>query len=276
MSNWLHNLPIFWMAILVCGATFIFTAAIYGIVVTLATDKRTPKFKSLSPGLLSPLGSIFSLFVVFTAVQVWNDNDRANSIIDRESSSLKAAMVLSGSLPKNLQESLDAQIASHIEEVASQEWPTMARQDATLTKTPLHLLQAIQMTLEFSPGTQGQITAQRMLADTLNDALDARRQRILLSRSQVSPLKWICLMVQAGCLLFVIGLLHCEDRRTCRTAMGLFSASLAVCLLLILVYDRPFVGETTIGPGPLLQVLPEIPKGGAIAAPNNSNPDLHR
>jgi hypothetical protein len=39
---------------------------------------RARSFKAISAGMLSPLGIIFGLFVVFTAVQVWQDNERAN------------------------------------------------------------------------------------------------------------------------------------------------------------------------------------------------------
>ena len=44
--------------------------------------------------MLPPLGIIFGLFVAFTASQVWNDNERANTAVDREASALRAVVVL--------------------------------------------------------------------------------------------------------------------------------------------------------------------------------------
>jgi len=74
VNDWLHSLPIIWMAVVVCGVTSLITAAIYAGVMVLATGERARAFKAVSPGILSPLGVIFGLFVAFTAVQVWNDN----------------------------------------------------------------------------------------------------------------------------------------------------------------------------------------------------------
>src|SRR5262252_6859332 len=61
MSDWLHNLPLVWMAIVVFACTFLVTAAIYWMVTLLAVGERVPSFKAVSPGILPPLGIIFGL-----------------------------------------------------------------------------------------------------------------------------------------------------------------------------------------------------------------------
>jgi hypothetical protein len=40
-------------------------------------------------------------------------------------------------------------------------------------------------------------------------------------------------------------------------ALGLVATGVAVAVLLIATHNRPFTGEISVGPGPLLQVLPE-------------------
>ena len=40
--------------------------------------------------------------------------------------------------------------------------------------------------------------------------------------------------------------------------MGLFGIGVAASLLLILAHDRPFTGELSVTPDPLLQVMPEL------------------
>ena len=91
----------------------------------------------------------------------------------------------------------------------------------------------------------------------LESALDARRQRILISHSSVSVLKWACLVIQAICVLIAIALSHGDNRPAALVAMGLFATGAAACFLLIGAYDRPFVGQYSIPPDPLLQVMPE-------------------
>ena len=79
MSDWLHNLPVVWMALVVFGFTYLVAAAIHAVVTVLAVGERARSFKAVSPGMLPPLGIIFGLFVAFTVAQVWNDNDGANA-----------------------------------------------------------------------------------------------------------------------------------------------------------------------------------------------------
>jgi hypothetical protein len=70
MSDWLHNLSVPWMALVVFGATYFLAAAIFAVVNLIAKAERTRAFKAISPGLLPPLGILFGLFVAFTAAQV--------------------------------------------------------------------------------------------------------------------------------------------------------------------------------------------------------------
>jgi len=94
MSDWLHNLPVLWMSLLVFGFTYLVTAAIYVAVSVFAVGERARSFKAISPGLLSPLGIIFALFVAFTASQVWTDTEKAKAEIDREASALRTVVIL--------------------------------------------------------------------------------------------------------------------------------------------------------------------------------------
>src|SRR5262249_5688173 len=110
--------------------------------------------------------------------------------------------------------------------------------------------------LTLAPSNHGQEIAQREMAVALESALDARRQRVLISQSSVSLVKWACLVIQAICVLIAIALAHLDSRPAAIIAMGLFATGAAACLLLIGVYDRPFIGQISVRPDPLLQVVP--------------------
>ena len=256
MSDWLHNLPVGWMAVVFFACAYVSTAVIYVLVVRFPTTAWV-RARTFSASMLSPMGTLFALFVVFTAAQVWNDTDRAIAAVAQEASSLRAVLILATTFPGELRGRLETLIHSHIEEAATEEWPMMARQTATLAIAPRNLVEALQLTLAFTPSSQGQGIAQREMAVALESALDARRQRILVSHSAVSLLKWACLLIQAICVLIAIALSHGDARGAALTAMGLFATGAAACFLLIGAYDRPFTGQVSISPEPLLQVTPE-------------------
>jgi len=134
----------------------------------------------------------------------------------------------------------------------------MAQGSANLKAIPGVLAEALQATLALNPSSEGQKTAQRDIATALETALDARRQRIIVSESQVNLLKWVCLVVQAVCALVATAIVHSDNRLASIIAMGIFATGIAASILLILAHDRPFTGEVAIKPDPLLQVMPEI------------------
>jgi hypothetical protein len=134
----------------------------------------------------------------------------------------------------------------------------MARGTANLRAIPGVLAEALKVTLALVPSSEGQKTAQREITTALETALDARRQRIIISQSQVNLLKWSCLFVQAVCALVAIAMVHSDNRLASTIALGIFATGVAASMLLILAHDRPFTGEISIKPDPLLEVMPGI------------------
>ena len=67
------------MTLVVFVVTFVVAGGILVMVLALARGERASWFKGVSPAILSPLGVIFGLMVVFIAAQVWSDIDRAQA-----------------------------------------------------------------------------------------------------------------------------------------------------------------------------------------------------
>jgi hypothetical protein len=233
----------------------------------LSVGERARSHKAVSPGLLPPLGILFALFIAFTATQVWSDNDKASSFVDSEASALRAVVILAAAFPGEPETHLRNLIRSHVADAAAQEWPMMAHRTATLRVIPYSLAEALRVTLSLAPSSQGQKIAQREITTSLQNALDARRQRIILSESKVGGVKWLCLSLQAVCTLIAIAMVHSDNRLTSAITMSLYGIGVAASLLLILAYDRPFTGELAIRPDPLLQVMPAL-------EPTNKGPSL--
>src|SRR5690242_19920031 len=185
------------MAVVVFAATYLVAAIVDRIVLVLATGERAKAFKAVSPGLMPPLGIMFGLLVAFIAAQVWGDVDRANTAVNREASSLRAVVLLSRPFPADAQGRMLGLIERYIQDVQINEWPAMASHRATLAMFPAGLADALQLAIELPATGDGQIAAQREIVANLDNALDARRQRILVSRSEVNVVKWFALIFEA-------------------------------------------------------------------------------
>jgi hypothetical protein len=58
MNEWLHNLAVWQMALVVFAITYLVAGGIFAVIMALAKGERSRVFKQVSVGLLSPLGII--------------------------------------------------------------------------------------------------------------------------------------------------------------------------------------------------------------------------
>lgn len=262
MNNWILNLPVLWIGALILAGTYLVTAGIYLLVTKLAVGDRAVAFKSISPGMLPPIATIFALLVGFLAAQDWNQRERASAAVNREASSLRAVVLLAAAFPGEPESRLRQLVHDYIQDAVAREWPAMARQDVTLTIAPPTLTQALRLVLSLTPQKDGQIAAQREMVAWLGSALDARRQRIILSGSSLDWVKWTVLYVLAGLTLITIAMVHSGNPTANRIILGIFSTGVGVAVLLIVSHSRAFSGEMGVTPSVLLQVMPEADPGG--------------
>jgi hypothetical protein len=236
---------------------YLATAVLYILVTRLAVGERARAFKAVSPGMLPPLAIIFALLVGFLAAQVWSDADRAHTAVNRKASALRAVVLLGAGFPGETDARLRDLIRNHIQDTVSNEWPAMGRRSATLSLAPAPLADALRLALTIAPKDDGQTAAQRAMIEALQTALDARRQRIILSGSSVNWVKWMVLLVQAALTLLTIALIHSDNLVPCRIILTIFATSVGMAVVLIAAHSRPFTGELSVSPAVLLQVMPE-------------------
>ena len=257
MNDWLHNLSLKWMALVIFAIVYLAAGAIFAIIMLLAKGERAHVFKRVSPGLLSPLGTVFGLLVVFSIFQVWGDFDRARMAVDREASAVRTVVLLATSFPGEPETQIRNLVRRHIDEAVGAEWPAMAKRAASLKVAAPALSDLLHVALSLTPQSQGQIVAQRQIVTELENAMDARRERINLSRSSVNWVKWSCMFAQAVCALVAIAMVQSDNRAAAAIAMAIFATGVAVSGLLIASHDRPFSGEMRVQPDVLLQVRPD-------------------
>jgi hypothetical protein len=255
MGDWLLNLPVPLMALVVFVATYLITAGVHVIVIRLAVNERVRAFKAVSPGMLPPLGILFALLVGFIAVDVWGNFDKAKVAVTSEASALRAVVLLAGTFPEEQKARIYSLINRHIDEAINREWPAMAQQHASLSTLPAALIEALHITLFLKSADESQRISQSEAVKALYTALDARRQRIVISQSAVGWIKWVAILLQALCTLIAIAMVHSDNKIACGMALTLFATGIALSALLIAAYSRPFTGEISVPPELLKQVM---------------------
>ena len=255
MSDWWFNLPVQWIALLVFLAVYLIAGGIYLVVTRLAIEERARAFKAISPGLLPPMGILFGLLAGFIAADAWRDYDQARIAVATEASALRAVVLLAETLPEEEKTRIRSLINLHIEEVVNQDWPAMAQRQATLSTSPKALLKALHYTLALKPADENQRAAQLKIVDSLQKAKASRIQRIVVSQSAVSSVAWVVILLQGFCTLVAIAMVHSDNRLTCAIALTLFATGIALCVLLIASFGRPFSSDISVSPDILKQVI---------------------
>ena len=90
------------------------------------------------------------------------------------------------------------------------------------------------------PPMISQRTAQPEMVKALHTALDARRQGIVISEFDVGAVKWVGILLQGLCTLVAIAMIYTDNRRACAITLMLFATGVALSVLLIAAYSRPF------------------------------------
>ena len=258
MQSWIvaQSTPVVALTMLVLSYTLGATA--YAVVSLARRIGHGTTLRSISPVTLTPLVMIFGLFVGFLAADVWPTFNRARSAVDQEAMALREAVLLAEALPPEARANLRAAVRAHITYAVKEEWPAMSLGGDILRRLPHELMRGTMDLLAMTPTQPGQRLAQERALAAVEKALDARRQRILLSQVSVSAIKWLVIIVLAALIQVTIAMLHVDSGPATLITMFLFGTAMAVSMLLIMAYDQPFSsGGVRVLPTALQDVMPD-------------------
>jgi hypothetical protein len=213
------------------------------------------KVNATTPAMLTPLGVITGLVIAFLAARVWANVDRAQAFVAQEATTIRQVVLLSDVLPAELRTTLRNDIKQYLQFVDAEDWPEMLEGRNNLRRLPPGLPDALIASLSFEPQSAGQRVAQQDIARAIEGALQARRNRILLSEAAISPPQWIVIVVLDALMLLTIAMLHVGRHTTTAINLFVFSTAVAACVVILMINDRPFnTGGVMVGSGPLHEV----------------------
>lgn len=254
---WIETQPTFVIGVLVFGFCYLLTTVILCVASMLSRRAVARRLQTIAPTTLTPLGVIMGLLIAFLAARVWTNLDHANQYVGQEAGALREAILLTDSLPADVRTGVRQAIQRHLDFVESEEWPAMASGRATLESIAVGLAEAMSALLSFSPVQANQKLAQQRALVAIEQALEARRNRVLLSQAEIAPIQWAVILVLATLILVTIALVHIDRRLAMGVTLFTFSTAIAICLVLLAVYDRPFgAGGFTVRPTVLRAVVP--------------------
>lgn len=257
MFEWIESHDPGVTALILFGFWYALAAVILCAVALVEERNARAHLKPTTPSMLTPLSLFTGLLIAFLASRVWTNLDRANSYVANEASALRESVMLTDSLPPKVRDEVRNRIVGYLTFIDEKDWPAMAAGKANLHDLPPDLPQAITAILAFEPQTPGQRVAQRSAVATIEQALAARRSRILLSEATIGSIQWIAVFVLCALVLVTIAMIHVDTRVTCAINLAVFATAVAVCLLILMVNDRPYApGGDMVTPHALHELNP--------------------
>src|SRR5262245_42566773 len=188
--SWIEAQSTAAIAVLVFGLVYVLAAAVFGLAVTVSRRSIAPDLKAVAPVTLQPVGVILGLLIAFLAARVWTNLDRAGEYVGHEASALRETVLLADALPPEIRTRVRQAVQKHLRLIESEEWPAMAGGRATLQSIAGGLAEAMTAVLSFAPTESNQRLAQARALAAIEQGLNARRHRILLSQSEIEPIQW--------------------------------------------------------------------------------------
>jgi len=228
------------MVLLVLSLCYSLTALIFVGARILRRYPVATYLKATTPTMLTPLSAILALLLAFLAARVWTNLDHANTYAAQEASAINDTILLSSTLPGQLPSTMRNSMHKYVHFVAVQDESAMKENRAELRLLPPGLTDGLDALLSFNPATPAQQITQERTEAAIERVLEARRDRIVLNEATIGPIQWIVILILSTVVLLVIAMVHIDWPVTVALNLFLFSTAVAVCLILIMVNDRPF------------------------------------
>lgn len=229
---------------------FAITVALLGLVVFRKIgpdplDKANNDFISLS---LSTVGLFSSVLISLIVVNTWNFYTEVDQIVSQEAHVVEDFYRVAQGMPEPTKSLLVNNVKEYIDVVTNKEWPEMNAGKSVNDEGRLILLNSFNHLLKFK--TQDPIIANihSKALDQVSKLFDARRDRILSTKTHVPIVIWLVMFLSAVLTIFVCYLYTAESFAMHLISTGFITASLTATLFLIVIFAHPYQGSMRIKP----------------------------
>lgn len=216
---------------------------------------RVQSFQGVVAPFFGSVAIIFGLLVAFLSNDIWDRNKQAERVIRTESDTLIALHSLglaSGADTKALR----AAIRAYASAVVEDEWPRLQEQERSAkADTALNsLLREVAL-----PAASKDPSIQRTMLDMVLRVRSAHEDRLELSQDRTAVTKWAAVLLLALITQMAIAVVHLDRPRPQAAALFIFTLAAVSLLGMLAIHEAPFEPPVFVPPGPILEVLRQVP-----------------
>ena len=200
---------------------------------------------------------VFGVSVAFAVFLVWEQLLVAQETTQREAGDVEALHRLATHLPEPDRNQLQEQAQSYAEIVVDEEWPLLARGQASTQaqNTADGLRESIE---EFEPQTMAEQELYARMLTKADELEENRGIRLLQSRERVPTLIWLALVIAGIITVAFTYLFGMDSPRLHMLRVAALTVIVALSLYTIRIIEYPFSGDVRIGADAFELVLDRI------------------
>lgn len=254
MLNWLHDLPTFVGAILICAFFVIPTlAGSYLLQPYVARMFRGEKDINTVLGfLLNAFALYFGVLLALLSIAVFENHNKAEDTVIGEAASLiKLFRELRG-YPEPMQKQLSGLLDRYVDEVIGPGWEYQARGKANPKEVQV-LGEFHRIVAEFQPSNVGEAARYGETLRVLDNFVEARRVRISSATQAIPRIMWFIVLIGAVMNVAVIWMF--DLRPSTHAVIGCtISLFVGLVIYMVAVLDAPFKGRDGLKPDAIASV----------------------
>lgn len=206
---------------------------------------------------IAVLGVVYGVLLAFAVILVWEQFEDARSTAEREANELGDIYHLAIGLSEPARSEIQAASLEYADIVMHEEWREMEhRRESVPAWRALGQMWA--PIWQYTPADAREEAIYSEMIQRLDELNDARRMRLLASRSHIPPLIWGVLIGGGVVTVLFTYFFGLRNPRAQMAMTGLYVASIGFVLFLVAAIDNPFTGAVSIKPEALELVLNRI------------------
>lgn len=241
----LLNIPTVPLGIIVIVLSIVFSMLGLILVRRVVPHKMLGEHTDLTAAIFEAVGMAYTVILAFMVVVSWQNFDRTSTHVETEANEVVDLYRDSAAFSPDFGEKVRVVLREYYDLVVNEEWPLLAKGQES-AKAQEALRKAWALYVSYEPQSEKEKIFFAESVANLNDLREARRLRIMDSRTGINSVLWF-ILVFGGITTICFTFFFAADNFAYNLLLvSILAVIVALVLFTILLFDFPFTGDVKI------------------------------
>jgi hypothetical protein len=224
------------------------TLFLFWLIPRLSKHKEeSDRYQRAIATFIGVVGAFYGILFGLVNINLWQGFHKAQDIVSREATDMSVILTNSAVFPPDIREKIRLAVGDYVLAVRNDEWEKMGHEQSS-PKAWQAMAKFFPLLQSYQPKTTLENIYYAQVLSHLNDAVDARRERVDTLQSGIPPPLYRMLVLGSFLLVFFLCLMtsKIKERRALLSMTILVNILVAFNLYLVVDLGNPFAGRISI------------------------------